>query len=61
MPRYAVRFAEMYGDFVVEADNPREAEQIASNELMRWSGFGTDADEVRVEGLTIHTDMTEAD
>lgn len=58
MPRYAVRF-QMYGDYVVEADGPTEAQEFASQDLIHWSGTGTDADDVRVDGVNIHSDMTE--
>lgn len=58
MPRYAVRFAEMYGDCYVQANTPQEAEDIAQRELAHWTGFGMNVD-VQVDGLTIHDDMTE--
>lgn len=58
MPRYSVRF-QMYGDYVIDADTPDEANQLASNDLIHWSGMGTDADGVQVDGVTIHGDMTE--
>lgn len=55
---FTVRF-EMYGDVVLEAESAAAAERLAAYALIRWKGFGTDTEDVSVDGVSIFDDMTE--
>lgn len=59
MATFSTRF-EMYGDLVVEAENAQEAEEQAAAALIRWNGLAIAAQDVSVDGVTIHPDLTEA-
>lgn len=59
MSTFTVRF-EMYGDLVVEAETSQDADRFAADSLIRWSGHGTDAQDVQIDGVTVHGVMTEA-
>jgi hypothetical protein len=43
----------MYGSAKIEADSLEEALDLASTELINWSGAGTDLDEVEVDGSDV--------
>lgn len=55
---FTVRF-EIFGDFVIEAESESAAERLAADSLIRWGGFGTVAENVQVDGVTIVDGMTE--
>lgn len=58
MSNFTVRF-EMYGDFIMEAETARDAEKQAADSLIKWGGFGTVADDVQVDGVTVLDGMTQ--
>lgn len=59
MSTFNTRF-EMYGDLVVEAESAQEAEEQAAAALIRWRGLAIGAQDVSVDGVTIHPDLTES-
>lgn len=50
MSAFEVRF-NMFGAATVDAANTEEAAKLVSGDLIRWSGFGTDLDDVQVDGV----------
>lgn len=43
----------MFGEAQVEAETEEEAHKLASEELIEWSGFGTELDDVMVSGAQV--------
>lgn len=53
MPTFEITWS-MFGSATVEADTEQEAVNLASSELINWSGFGVDLEEVAVDGVDIN-------
>lgn len=49
MSKFEVTWS-MFGTAKIDADSMDEATELASKELIRWRGFGTDFDDVMVDG-----------
>jgi hypothetical protein len=55
MSTFEVRF-QMFGTATVDASNAKDAQQLVSHDLINWSGFGTDLEDVEVDGVDTEID-----
>lgn len=52
MATYEITWS-MYGTAEVVASSPEEATKYAASELIGWGGFGTDLEDVSVDGVDV--------
>ena len=48
----------MYGTFEIEADTKEEALKLANQDLINWTGFGLDFNDLNVDGTTTEIEET---